>query len=95
MTYKRSKTIFGKPCIHFFYILTINCYVFFNGKKFLLKKKICLYALLLEKFQIEMKYFCESFNLIYNYISKVALKEFINVFLLFYRQAHVYVLVCI
>ena len=50
---------------------------------------ISMYALLLEKLQIEMKYFCESFYIIYNYIYKVALKEFINVFLLFHNK-HMY-----
>ena len=42
---------------------------------------------------IEMKYFFKSFLLILNYVSKVALKEFLSVF--FYRQAHVHVIVCI
>ena len=41
-----------------------------------------MYALLLEKLQIEMKYFCELLGIILNYISKVAIKELIIVFLL-------------
>ena len=43
-----------------------------------------MYALLLEKLQIELKYFCEPFYIIYDYVSKVALNEFMNVFLLFF-----------
>ena len=49
------------------------------GKCFL-DNYISMYALLLEKLQIEMKYFYVPFHVIYKYISKVALKEFMNVF---------------
>ena len=54
-----------------------------------------MYALLLEKLQIGMKYFCEPLYVIYDYISKVAIKEFIIVFFpsavyLMYMEVYVY-----
>ena len=54
----------------------------YNEKILDIKKYFCMYALLLDKLQIEMKYFLEAFYIIWNHISKVALKEFISVFLL-------------
>ena len=41
-----------------------------------------MYVLLLEKHQIEMKYFCEALYIILNYIYKVTINKFINVLLI-------------